>query len=99
MKSLLQIVDAAAIYLRCYANPTKMRLSYMADIGIASDYITRKQLAEELGKRMRGKPFSVHTLKYWQAQKMGPPVTKVGREPVYRVDSVEKWLREQEVRS
>lgn len=63
---------------------------------IASGYIARKKLAIELGERLRGKPFSEHTLMGWERDGRGPPVTRVGREVVYAIASVEKWLRDQE---
>jgi hypothetical protein len=63
---------------------------------IAAGYISRKQLARELGERLRGKPFSEYTLMGWEREGRGPPATKVGREVVYSVASFEKWLRNQE---
>jgi hypothetical protein len=63
---------------------------------IASGYIPRKQLAIELGERLRGRPFSEYTLMGWERDGRGPPATRVGREVVYAISSVEKWLRAQE---
>lgn len=71
----------------------------MSATEVASNYIPRKQLAKELGERMRGKPYRIETLIRWEREGYGPPVTRVGRDPVYRADSVEAWLRAQEVRS
>jgi hypothetical protein len=70
----------------------------MAVTEVAS-YISRKDLAKKLGERMRGKPYTVQTLIKWENRGYGPPVTRVGRDPVYREDSTEKWLRAQEGRS
>jgi hypothetical protein len=53
------------------------------------DYLTEKQLAEELGR-------SVRHLKRWRAQGLGPPVTRIGRTAVYRIDSVRAWLESHE---
>jgi predicted DNA-binding transcriptional regulator AlpA len=49
-------------------------------------------LAEELGNRLRGKPYSEFTLIAWEKDGKGPPVTRIGRDVVYRASSVEKWL-------
>ena len=62
----------------------------------STDLISRKQLAIDLGNRLRGSPYSEWTLIYWQRNKMGPPITKIGREVLYRASSVEKWLLSQE---
>jgi hypothetical protein len=53
------------------------------------DYLTEKQLAEELGR-------SVRHLKRWRAQGLGPPVTRIGRTAVYKIDSVRAWLESHE---
>ena len=68
----------------------------MAITEIAANYISRKQLAKELGERLRGKAYSEFTLIAWEKEKRGPPVTRVGRDVVYAVASVERWLRAQE---
>jgi hypothetical protein len=56
---------------------------------ILKDYIPRPQLAADLGK-------SVKTLVRWENDGIGPPVTRIGRDPLYYKPSVEKWLRAQE---
>jgi hypothetical protein len=61
-----------------------------------SDYIPRKQLAEQLGKRLRGRPYAEITLRVWERDGKGPVPIRVGRDVVYPVRSVEKWLRDQE---
>jgi hypothetical protein len=71
----------------------------MAATETASNYISRKHLAKELGERMRGKPYREETLIRWEKAGQGPPTTRVGRDVIYRTDSVERWLRAQEVRS
>ncbi len=56
---------------------------------ILKDYISRDQLAEQIGK-------SVKTLVRWELDGRGPPVTRIGRDVLYFKPSVEKWLRSQE---
>lgn len=68
----------------------------MANTDFASNYIPRKQLAKELGERLRGRPYSEFTLIAWERDGKGPPPTRVGRDVVYSISSVEKWLRSQE---
>jgi hypothetical protein len=63
---------------------------------IAADYIPRKQLAKELGERLRGRPYSEFTLIAWERDGKGPPPTRVGRDVVYSIPSVQKWLKAQE---
>ena len=63
---------------------------------LAANYIGRKQLAQDLGERLRGRPYSEHTLIRWERDGRGPPVTRVGRDVVYQLASVETWLRSQE---
>ena len=63
---------------------------------IATDYIPRKLLARTLGERLRGRPYSEFTLICWERDGRGPPVTRIGRDVLYRTASVETWLREQE---
>jgi hypothetical protein len=71
----------------------------MATPEIAADYIPRKTLATELGNRLRGRPYSEFTLIAWERDGKGPPVTRIGRDVVYRAASVEKWLQAQEKRA
>ena len=68
----------------------------MVNTDFASNYIPRKQLAKELGERLRGKPYAEITLINWEKDGKGPPVTRIGRDVVYSIPSVEKWLRQQE---
>jgi hypothetical protein len=67
----------------------------MGTTDFASNYIFRKQLAKELGKRLRGRPYSKFTLTLiaWERDGKGLPV---GRDLVYSIPSVEKWLKQQE---
>ena len=68
----------------------------MANTEIVTDYIPRKKLATELGERLRGRPYSEFTLIAWEKDGKGPPVTRIGRDVVYRASSVEKWLQARE---
>lgn len=68
----------------------------MSNLEIASKYISRKTLAKELGKRLRGRPYAEITLIGWENEGKGPPVTRIGRDVFYRAASVEKWLQAQE---
>ncbi len=68
----------------------------MASTEIAADYIPRKTLAAELGNRLRGRPYSEFTLIAWEKDGKGPPVTRIGRDVVYRAASVEEWLQSRE---
>jgi predicted DNA-binding transcriptional regulator AlpA len=56
---------------------------------ILKDYIPRPKLAADLGK-------SVKTLVRWENDGKGPPVTRMGRDVLYYIPSVQKWLRAQE---
>ena len=56
---------------------------------ILSEFLTKQELATELGREMR-------TLDRWDALGIGPPRTKIGRKVFYRRSSVQKWLALQE---
>jgi hypothetical protein len=68
----------------------------MATTETAANYIPRKQLAKDLGERLRGRPYSEFTLIAWEKDGKGPPVTRIGRDVLYFVPSIERWLRDQE---
>ena len=38
----------------------------------------------------------VGTVRNWRAQRSGPPFTKIGRRPLYRVEAFQRWLKERE---
>jgi predicted DNA-binding transcriptional regulator AlpA len=63
---------------------------------LAANYIGRKELAQTLGERLRGRPYSEHTLIRWEKDGRGPPPTRVGRDVTYHIASVDTWLRSQE---
>jgi hypothetical protein len=56
---------------------------------ILKDYISREQLAADIGK-------STKTLVRWELDGRGPPVTRIGRDVLYFIPSVQRWLRSQE---
>jgi hypothetical protein len=56
---------------------------------ILKDYIPREKLAADIGK-------SVKTLVRWENDGKGPPVTRMGRDVLYYIPSIQKWLRQQE---
>jgi hypothetical protein len=56
-----------------------------ANTPLLEGFITRENLATELGKSLR-------TLDRWETHRMGPPRVVVGRTILYRVDSVRSWL-------
>lgn len=68
----------------------------MSTIELAAGYLTRQQLAEQLGNRLRGKPYSLAAIRVWERTGKGPPRTKVGNNTLYNIESVEKWLRSRE---
>jgi hypothetical protein len=59
---------------------------------ILKDYLSREQLAADIGK-------SVKTLVRWELDGRGPPVTRLGRDVLYYIPSLQKWLRQQEEQS
>ncbi|MGZ6477679.1 MAG: DNA-binding protein [Bdellovibrionales bacterium] len=48
---------------------------------------------QDVIKRWRGS-HSVRTLSNWRSENKGPPVTKIGRVNLYRLDLLEKWEQE-----
>jgi Helix-turn-helix domain len=34
----------------------------------------------------------VKTVRQWRSERTGPPFTKIGRRPLYRVDALQRWL-------
>jgi hypothetical protein len=60
-----------------------------AEAELLKDYFPRKALAGEIGCTEK-------TLIRWELDGKGPPVTRLGRQILYRKSSVEKWLRDLE---
>jgi len=59
--------------------------------GILADWISRNELARELG-------ITTDTLGRWAAQRKGPAYVKAGRKIFYRRDVVRAWLQSEEVK-
>ena len=57
--------------------------------GVLDDYLTENELAVELDRSPR-------TLARWRNIGVGPPVTKVGRDLLYRRGGVRDWLLSRE---
>ena len=53
---------------------------------ILADYLTREQLAKQLGVCER-------TLWLWERAGAGPPISHVGSKPYYHFDAVRSWLK------
>ena len=68
----------------------------MSSTGLAEGYLTRQQLAEQLGNRFRGRPYSEAAIRVWEREGTGPPRTKIGNTTLYNIESVEAWLRSKE---
>ncbi|MCA2374792.1 helix-turn-helix domain-containing protein [Agrobacterium genomosp. 3 str. CIP 111-78] len=60
-------------------------------MALLDGYLTREQLAQELGVHKR-------TLWVWQNQPDGLPYTKVGGRLLFNVESVRHWIRSKETR-
>ena len=54
-------------------------------IAVLNGYITRDELADQLGK-------SVRTMIRWEREQIGPPVTRFGNSTRYNLDDVRAWL-------
>ncbi len=54
-----------------------------------SDWLSREELAEELG-------IAPGTLAKWATERKGPPLVKIGRCVFYRRAAVRKWLAKRE---
>jgi hypothetical protein len=59
-------------------------------VSVLSEYLTAEELAEQLKKSPR-------TLARWRRLNEGPPITKIGRQIVYRRQAVAGWLAGLEV--
>ena len=58
-------------------------------LNLLADWISREQLAQELG-------LTSDTLARWEARRLGPPCTRIGRKTLYRRASVHDWIRAQD---
>jgi hypothetical protein len=57
--------------------------------GVLDEYLTRSEAAHELRKCTK-------TLERWAQLGIGPPITRLGKDVLYRRSSLHKWLVEQE---
>ena len=60
----------------------------MTTAALLEDYLTRDELADQLGKDVR-------TIDRWYMLREGPAVTRVGNRRLYHLDDVKAWLRAQ----
>lgn len=58
---------------------------------VLDEWITRAELARQLG-------VSADTLARWETRRIGPPMVRLGKRPLYRVEAVRQWLRDKEAR-
>ena len=58
---------------------------------ILEDYVDRAELARQLGRTER-------TVARWEQERIGPPVTRLGRRVLYFIPSVQEWLRSREAK-
>jgi hypothetical protein len=57
---------------------------------VLAGYLDQETLAAQLGRTVR-------TLQLWRAMRVGPPITMIGRRPLYRIEAVKAWLGSQEI--
>lgn len=58
---------------------------------LLSGYLSQEELAREIN-------VTVRTVQRWEAQRLGPPITRVGGRPMYRKESVREWLHSLEAK-
>ena len=58
-------------------------------MNLLEDYIDKPALAAELKRTQR-------TLERWERLGIGPPVTRIERQVLYYIPSVQEWLRSRE---
>lgn len=68
---------------------TEGRSPDTAKSGLLDDWITRADLALELG-------LSVDTLARWETRRIGPACVRIGQKVLYRRGAVLEWLRDKE---
>jgi predicted DNA-binding transcriptional regulator AlpA len=56
---------------------------------VLDDYLTDEQLAKALGRSPR-------TIARWRSLNEAPPATRIGRQILYKLDSVKAWLASRE---
>jgi hypothetical protein len=60
-----------------------------SNCGLLAGYLPESEMARELGRNPR-------TLMRWRQERTGPPVTFVGKTPMYNEESAKAWLKGQE---
>jgi predicted DNA-binding transcriptional regulator AlpA len=60
------------------------------DDGILSEYLTKEELAAQLGR-------STRSVDRWNLTGDGPPCIRIGRRSLYRRAAVVEWLRSLEI--
>jgi hypothetical protein len=58
-----------------------------ANRAVLHDYITRQELAEQLGVHVK-------TLEAWERRRVGPPCQQIGKRIYYHVPAVRAWLED-----
>ncbi|MBX3515223.1 MAG: helix-turn-helix domain-containing protein [Xanthobacteraceae bacterium] len=53
---------------------------------ILEDYLPRAEAAKQINRTER-------TLQRWANQRVGPPVTRIGNQVLYRKDALRDWLK------
>ena len=56
---------------------------------VLSEYLSRDELALQLDRTPR-------TLERWESLRIGPPITRIGKTPYYKKESVLAWLESRE---
>jgi len=56
---------------------------------LLAGYLSEQQLADQLDIGLR-------TLRTWRKERLGPPVTMVGRRRMFRIEAVQAWLQSRE---
>ena len=64
----------------------------MANSDIREQCVTRKEAAQLVGKRLRGKPYCERTLEIWERDGSGPPIMKIGRNVFYPLAGIDRWF-------
>ena len=62
-----------------------METAQLHKLSVLGDYISRDELARELGRHPR-------TLKRWAVERTGPPYVNIGRTVLYKRQSILAWL-------
>ena len=57
----------------------------MAAVQLLDEYLTKADLAEQLGKCER-------TIERWNRERTGPPPTIIGSQKYYHIDDVKDWV-------